>query len=59
MQWEKTAAKTLEARKNMPDNEFGDLIKKQFGIQIIVPLIGKKEKQQNGKMSGGWLPKRY
>ena len=26
------AAKTLEARKNMPDNEFGDLIKKQFGI---------------------------
>jgi short-subunit dehydrogenase len=25
------AAKTLEARKNMPDNEFGDLIKKQFG----------------------------
>lgn len=26
------AAKTLEARKNMPDREFGDLIKKQFGI---------------------------
>jgi short-subunit dehydrogenase len=26
------AAKTLDARKNMPDNEFGDLIKKQFGI---------------------------
>jgi NAD(P)-dependent dehydrogenase (short-subunit alcohol dehydrogenase family) len=26
------AAKTLEARKNMSDNEFGDLIKKQFGI---------------------------
>jgi short-subunit dehydrogenase len=26
------AAKTLEARKNMPDNEFGDLIKKQFDI---------------------------
>jgi short-subunit dehydrogenase len=26
------AAKTLEARKNMPDKEFGDLIKKQFGI---------------------------
>jgi short-subunit dehydrogenase len=26
------AAKTLEARKNMPDNGFGDLIKKQFGI---------------------------
>jgi short-subunit dehydrogenase len=26
------AAKTLEARNNMPDNEFGDLIKKQFGI---------------------------
>ena len=26
------AAKTLEARKSMPDNEFGDLIKKQFGI---------------------------
>jgi NAD(P)-dependent dehydrogenase (short-subunit alcohol dehydrogenase family) len=26
------AARTLEARKNIPDNEFGDLIKKQFGI---------------------------
>jgi short-subunit dehydrogenase len=26
------AAKTLEERKNMPDNEFGDLIKKQFDI---------------------------
>jgi short-subunit dehydrogenase len=26
------AAKTIEARKNMPDKEFGDLIKKQFGI---------------------------
>ncbi|MDQ4013475.1 MAG: SDR family oxidoreductase [Thermoproteota archaeon] len=26
------AAKTLEARKNMPDKEFGDLMKKQFGI---------------------------
>jgi short-subunit dehydrogenase len=26
------AARTLEARKNMPDREFGDLIKKQFGI---------------------------
>ena len=26
------AAKTLEARKNMPDKQFGDLIKKQFGI---------------------------
>jgi short-subunit dehydrogenase len=26
------AAKTLDARKNTPDNEFGDLIKKQFGI---------------------------
>ena len=26
------AAKTLEARKNMSDNEFRDLIKKQFGI---------------------------
>jgi short-subunit dehydrogenase len=26
------AAKTIEARKNMPDREFGDLIKKQFGI---------------------------
>ena len=24
------AAKTLEARKNMSDNEFGDLIKKQL-----------------------------
>jgi short-subunit dehydrogenase len=26
------ATKTIEARRNMPDNEFGDLIKKQFGI---------------------------
>jgi short-subunit dehydrogenase len=26
------AAKTIEARKNMPDREFGDLVKKQFGI---------------------------
>jgi hypothetical protein len=26
------AAKTIEARKNMSDKEFGDLIKKQFGI---------------------------
>ena len=26
------AAKTLDARKNISDNEFGDLIKKQFGI---------------------------
>src|ERR687897_787683 len=26
------AAKTIEARKNMPDKEFGELIKKQFGI---------------------------
>ena len=26
------AAKTIEARKNMPDKEFGDLIKNQFGI---------------------------
>jgi short-subunit dehydrogenase len=26
------AAKTIEARKNMPDKEFEDLIKKQFGI---------------------------
>lgn len=26
------AAKTLEARKNMPDKEFGGLLKKQFGI---------------------------
>jgi short-subunit dehydrogenase len=26
------AAKTIEARKNMPDKEFGNLIKKQFGI---------------------------
>jgi short-subunit dehydrogenase len=26
------AAKTIEARKNMPDKEFGDLIKRQFGI---------------------------
>src|ERR671915_351520 len=33
------AAKTLEARKNMPDNEFGDLIKKQFGIWILGNFI--------------------
>jgi hypothetical protein len=26
------AAKTIEARRNMSDEEFGDLIKKQFGI---------------------------
>ena len=26
------AAQTIEARKNMHDKEFGDLIKKQFGI---------------------------
>jgi short-subunit dehydrogenase len=26
------AAKTIEARKNMPDKDFGDLIKNQFGI---------------------------
>jgi short-subunit dehydrogenase len=33
------AAKTIEARKNMPDKEFGDLIKKQFGIKISVLSI--------------------